>query len=181
MPLVAVFAMSALIMAGCSSEDGSSEATTTVPAGGDAGASETTDPGAPDDTGSGDESGTGGTSGVMMIETDSGESWTLEQYRCLYQPDNEGRFVQLWTAGGTLPDGGEFVVQKATSPDPATPDEASVDGSLIDDSSGVNYVVIEGEAVSDGTTMTMTLGMHDSPNKIIGDPIDLTATVTCEL
>ncbi len=117
----------------------------------------------------------------MTIETDTGESWTLEQYRCLYQPDNEGRFVQLWTAGGTLPNGGEFSVQEATSPDPATPDETLVDGTLIDDDTDTAYVVIEGEATSDGSTMTMTLGMHDSPNKIVGDPIDLTATVTCEL
>jgi len=80
-----------------------------------------------------------------------------------------------------LPDGEEFIVQKTTSPDPATPDETLIDGGLVDDASGVDYVVIEGEAVSDGSTMTMTLGMHDSPIKIVGDPIDLTATVTCEL
>lgn len=117
----------------------------------------------------------------MTIETDNGESWTMEQSKCLYQPDNEGRFVQLWTAEGRLPTGEEFSVQKATSPDPATPDETLLDGILVDDAKGIFYVVIEGEAVSDGSTMTMTLGMHDSPNKIVGDPIDLTATVTCSL
>ncbi|MGK2947349.1 MAG: hypothetical protein ACSLFP_02140 [Acidimicrobiales bacterium] len=169
--------MAALAVSACSSSDESSSPTTssdessspsTTSAGTDAG---TTEPDAPTTPGSG--------GGEMTIETDTGESWTLEQFRCSYTPDNEGAFVQLWTAGGTLPNG-DFVVQEATSPDPSKT-ETIVDGTLVDDDKGILYVVIEGEASSDGTTMTMTLGMHDSPLKVVGDPIDLTATVTCTL
>ncbi len=183
-PIVVLLTVAAMVMAGCSSSDDSADPTTTVSAGSDTASdssgSDTSDDAETDSTAD-DSGGTGGTSGEMTIETDTGESWTLEQYRCLYQPDNEGRFVQLWTAGGTLPSGGDFLVQQTTSPDPATPDEILIDGSFVDDDKGIVYVAIEGEASSDGSTMTMTLGMHDSPNKVVGDPIDLTATVTCEL
>jgi hypothetical protein len=124
--------------------------------------------------GSGDESG-----GDLEIVLDDGRSWTLEQYKCSYTPDNTGRFVELWSAGATVDTGGEFIVIMATSPDPAKP-ENSFSGSFADDANDVLLVAIEGEAVSDGSTMTMTIGMHDGV-KAVGDPIDLTATVTCSL
>ena len=122
-----------------------------------------------------------GTTGSLEIVLDDGRSWSLDQYKCSYTPDNEGRFVELWAAGGTLASsGGEFIVVNATPPDPADT-EPVLSGSFVDDENGIVFVAIEGDAVSDGSTMTMTIGMHDSPNKIVGDPIDLTATVTCEL
>ena len=148
------------------------DATSSATAPADAGAAATED--AVD--GSGD---TG--AGTLTIDTDTGESWTLEQYKCLYQPDNEGTFVELWGAGAVIPSGGEFAVIASTPADPSSGDAITINGSIIDDANDILYVVIEGDAVSDGSTMTMTLGMHSSALRAVGDPIDLTATVTCEL
>ena len=64
---------------------------------------------------------------------------------------------------------------------PSSSDGPVLIGTFVDEANDIAYVAIEGSAVSDGSTMTLTLGMHDSPNKIVGDPIDLTATVTCSL
>ena len=118
---------------------------------------------------------------TLTITTDTGESWELEQTKCLYQPDNEGAFVEVWGAEAVSPAGVDFGVIAATPPDPSSDDGIGVDGTLIDDEKEILYVVIEGEAESDGTTMTMTLGMHSSALRAVGDPIDLTATVTCQL
>lgn len=118
---------------------------------------------------------------MLTITTDTGESWMLEQTKCVYQPDNEGAFVEVWGAEGVSPSGVDFGVIAATPADPSSGDGIGVDGTLIDDENEILYVVIEGEAVSDGTTMTMTLGMHSSALRAVGDPIDLTATVACKL
>ena len=118
---------------------------------------------------------------TLTIETDTGESWTLEQTKCLYQPDNQGTFVELWGAEALSPSGVDFGVIASTPADPSSGEEITVFGTLVDDASEILYVVIEGEAVSDGTTLTMTLGMHSSALRAVGDPIDLTATVTCQL
>jgi hypothetical protein len=120
-------------------------------------------------------------SGTVTITTDTGESWTLEQTKCVYQPDNEGAFVEVWGAEGVSSSGVDFGVIAATPADPSSGDGIGVVGTLIDDENDILYVVIEGEAVADDSTMTMTLGMHSSALRAVGDPIDLTATVTCEL
>ena len=140
----------------------------------------TTGTGSPGDEAADDSSDDRGAA-ALTITTDTGESWTLEQTKCRYQPDNEGAFVEVWGAEAVSPSGVEFSVIAATPPDPSSDEGIGVDGILIDDENDILYVVIEGEAVSDGTTMTMTLGMHSSPLRVVGDPIDLTATVTCEL
>lgn len=126
------------------------------------------------------EPGEAATGAGMQIVLDDGRSWTLDQYKCRYSPDNSGPFVELWSAGGTTPEGGELIAIMATPADPAAT-ENSFSGSFIDDADGIAFVAIEGDAVSDGSTLTMTIGMHDSPNKRVGDPIDLIATVTCSL
>ena len=175
MSLAAMLAIPAIGLVGCGSGDKSPAATaTSTTSGAGSGASVATDP---DPTKTPSSAGTG----KLKIETDTGESWTLDQNKCFYRPDNKGRYVQLWMASGTLPTGEDFLVQKTTSPDPSTPDKTTIVGSIVDDAKGIVYIVIEGEAVSDGSTMTMTLGMHNSANKRVGDPIDLTATVTCSL
>jgi hypothetical protein len=118
--------------------------------------------------------------GILEIVLDDGRSWSLEQYKCNYSPDNEGRFVELWGAGAVVPTGGEFIVTMATPADPADTENALV-GTFIDDANDILFPIVEGEAVSDGVTMTMTLGMYADGFKAVGDPIDFTATVTCVL
>ena len=54
-----------------------------------------------------------------------------------------------------------------------------VTGSFVDADGGV-FVVIDAEDVSDGSNLIVNFGMHDGV-KTIDDPIDFTATVTCEL
>ena len=84
----------------------------------------------------------------------------------------------VWTAGGPSTNGAEFSVLQATSPD-GDPVER-VEGP----SSTTRRASPGGESRAGRvgrTSMTMTLGLHDSPNKLVGDPIDLTATATCTL
>ena len=133
---------------------------------------------APDDSDETSSEPAGG--GTLEIVLDDGRSWSLEQYKCNYTPDNEGRFVELWGAGATVATGGEFIVTMAT---PATAEgtENMLVGTFIDDANEILFPIIEGEAVSDGTTMTMTLGMYKDGLTAVGEPIDFTATVTCSL
>lgn len=170
-----------LLFAGCggsdaSTADGGEAGTTTTEAGG---TTPDPDPGVSADDPSALPGG-GAVGGKLEITLDDGRSWTLNQYKCSYTPDNKGPFVPLWSAGAAVPTGGEFIVIMATSPKPEGT-ENSFSGSFVDKAKDIAYVAIEGEAVSDGSTMTMTLGMHDTPNRRVGDPIDLTATVTCAL
>jgi len=69
------------------------------------------------------------------------------------------------------------------SVDPTNFDLNQFSGALFDEAKGVVHTVNDGEAVSDGSTMTMTLtlGMYSGNEWDLGDPIDLTATVTCQL
>lgn len=105
----------------------------------------------------------------------------MEQYKCSYTPENEGTFVELWSAGATVSTGGEFIVISSTPIDDSSGDETTISGSFVDEANDILLVVVEGDAVSDGSTMTMTLGMYADPTRVVGDPIDLTATVTCAL
>lgn len=118
--------------------------------------------------------------GILEVVIDDGRSWSLEQYKCNYSPDNEGPFVELWGAGAAVPTGGEFSIVMATPADASSTDNL-LSGLFIDDANDILYPIVEGEAVSDGTTMTMTLGMHRDGFRVVGDPIDFTATVTCSL
>jgi hypothetical protein len=118
--------------------------------------------------------------GTLEIVLDDGRSWSFEQYKCNYSPDNQGAFVELWGAGAVVPTGGEFSVLMATPADPAKT-ENLLSGLFIDDANDILFPIVEGEAVSDGTTMTMTLGMYQDGFRVVGDPIDFTATVTCSL
>lgn len=127
-----------------------------------------------------DEEPADAASRVMTISTDLGESWTTEVFSCSYTPDETGPFAQLWAASATLDPDGQLTLFEANPPDPAH-DGTVIVGDLVDDAAGKFYVAIEASAVSDGSTLTITVGMHDSPLKVVGDPIDLTATVTCPL
>ncbi len=155
-----VFALSACGSSG-DSTDGAAEPANTDPK---------------DTTGDAGDAGTG----TLTIETDTGESWTLVQDTCSYNPDGEGDIVELWGASADVPSGGGFTVSLFTV-DPTNSDLFQFSGALFDEAQGVAYYVNEGEAVSDGSTMTMTLGMYSSNEWELGDPIDLTATVTCQL
>lgn len=118
--------------------------------------------------------------GTLTIETDTGESWSLAQDTCTYTPDAQGTIVELWGASADVPTGGGFVVSLFTT-DPSQEASQQYSGGLFDEARGVAYTVANGDAVADGATMTMTLGMYATNEWELGDPIDLTATVTCQL
>ena len=116
----------------------------------------------------------------MTIEIDTADTWSLAQDTCTYTPDAQGALVELWGASADVPTGGGFVVSLFTT-DPSQPALRQYSGGLFDEARGVAYTVANGDAVSDGSTMTMTLGMYATDEWELGDPIDLTATVTCQL
>lgn len=43
------------------------------------------------------------------------------------------------------------------------------------------FVLIESEDVSDGSSLILNVGLHDSVFETVDDPIDITAPATCEL
>lgn len=171
-----------LLLAGCSSDGGdegqpaSPQAATTASSDGDASAE------APAGTDEPAEATDGGsdTAGVLVVEAENGLSWTSEDFSCTYTPDNTSPYTQVWSADATFPSGGEMGVMLANSPDPAS-DETLLIGTLVDEAADVTYVAIEATATAEESTLTLVLGMHDNPLRTVGDPIDLTATVTCPL
>ncbi len=152
----------------------------------DAGTSDSTETDTPestsDDAGASSDDGTdaGAAGATLTIETDTGESWSLAQDTCTYTPDAEGDIVELWGASADVPTGGGFFVSLFTT-DPSQPALQQYSGALFDEARDVAYFVSNGDAVSDGTTMTMTLGMYATNEWDLGDPVDLIATVTCQL
>lgn len=183
-PFVAGLVAASLVLVGsaCGSSDespgGASDDSSSDAA--DATGVPTDSTGAPTDATDG--SAASGDAGVatLTIETDTGESWSLVQDTCTYTPDAEGGIVELWGASADIPTGGGFAASLFMTDrrEPAVPQYSGV---LVDEVREVAYTVANGEAVSDGSTMTLTLGMYATNDWELGDPIDLTATVTCQL
>ncbi|MEZ5244160.1 MAG: hypothetical protein R2707_03620 [Acidimicrobiales bacterium] len=178
---IALLLTMAVLFASCGGGDDTESDGSDSPVVDDSSQPDTTDPDpttAPDDEVDAPTEPAGG--GTLEIVLDDGRSWSFEQYKCNYSPDNEGAFVELWGAGATVPTGGDFSVLMATPADPAKT-ENLLSGVFIDDANDILFPIVEGEAVSDGTTMTMTLGMYRDGLRAVGDPIDFIATVTCSL
>lgn len=164
-----------LALSGCGSDGDSTGATADVADG--------TGEESPDATGipaAGTDAGGSSGGGTLAIEIDTGETWSLAQDTCTYTPDAQGALVELWGASADVPTGGGFVVSLFTT-GPSQPVLQQYSSGLFDEVRGVAYTVANGDAVSDGSTMTMTLGMYATKEWELGDPIDLTATVTCQL
>ncbi len=51
-------------------------------------------------------------------------------------------------------------------------------GTMVDADENV-FVVVESEDVSDGSNLILNLGLYDNVFREVGDPIDITATVSC--
>ena len=108
---------------------------------------------------------------------DDGRSWTLEGV-CSYTPENTGAGAALWSVEVQAADAASLIAVSAFPFDPENT-IPFVTGSFVDADDNV-FVVIEAEDVSDGSDLIVNFGMHDGV-KTIDDPIDFTATVTCEL
>lgn len=116
--------------------------------------------------------------GQIELVFDDGRSWTFEG-ECIYTPDNTGPASALWNIDGIAADGSTFIAIMAFPFDPAKTTPVLI-GNIVDAEENI-YVLIESEDVSEGSKMILNLGMHDSIFRTVGDPIDLTATATCDL
>jgi hypothetical protein len=108
---------------------------------------------------------------------DDGRSWALEGV-CSYTPENTGAAAALWSVEVQAADAASLIAISAF-PFDAENTTPFVTGSFVDADDNV-FVVIEAEDVSDGSDLILSFGMHDGV-KTIDDPIDFTATLTCEV
>lgn len=184
MPL-AMLVATAIVLASCSSSESSSTATadtvaatTAAPSDTTAQATEATEPVAVDQEEDPEPSEDAGAQAEMSFVTSDGGSWQLQQEECLYDPDQEGPFATLWAVSGSTDSGAELGFFESV---PADGEGTVVIGTFVDEGADIVYVVIEATAVADDSTLTVSVGMHDNPLRAVGDPIDLTATLTCSL
>ena len=116
--------------------------------------------------------------GPIELVFDDGRSWTFEGV-CTYTPDNTGPASALWNIEGEAADGAAFNAIMAFPFDPAKTTPVLI-GTMVDAEENV-FVLVESEDVSEGSKLILNLGLHDNVFRSVGDPIDVTATVTCEL
>ncbi len=117
-------------------------------------------------------------SGRIQVEFEDGRSWTFDG-SCTYTPDNTGPASALWNIDGEAADGSTFIAIMAFPFDPAKTTPVLI-GNIVDAEENI-FVLIESEDVSEGSKLILNLGLHDSVFKTVDDPIDLTATATCDL
>ncbi len=170
--------VSALAIASCGSDEGTDSPTTTSTDSGEvaATATSTTSVDSPTETTTTIDTATGERNIELVF--DDGRSWTFVG-ECEYTPDNSGPATALWSMEGEAADGASFGAIMAFPFDPAATDPVLI-GTMLDADENV-YVMIESEDVSDGSNLILNLGLHDGIFKTLDDPIDITATVTCEL
>lgn len=116
--------------------------------------------------------------GPIELVLDDGRSWTFEGV-CTYTPDNTGPASALWNIEGEAADGSAFNAIMAFPFDPAKTTPVLI-GTMVDAEENV-FVLIEAEDVSEGSKLILNLGLHDNPFRSFDDPIDVTATATCDL
>ncbi len=116
--------------------------------------------------------------GPIELVLEDGRSWTFEGV-CTYTPDNTGPASALWNIDGVAADGSTFIAIMAFPFDPAKTTPVLI-GNVVDAEENI-FVLIESEDVSEGSKLILNLGLHDSIFRTVGDPIDLTATATCDL
>lgn len=115
--------------------------------------------------------------GKIDVVFDDGRSWTFDGF-CTYTPDNTGPASALWNIEAEdAADGTSFVAIMAFPFDPEKKEPVLI-GTMVDADENL-YVAIEVEDVSDGSNLILNLGFYEGVFKAIGDPIDITATVTC--
>lgn len=116
--------------------------------------------------------------GEIELVFDDGRSWTFEGV-CTYTPDNSGPASALWNIEGEAADGSAFNAIMAFPFDPAKTTPVLI-GTIVDAEENV-FVVAESEDVSEGSKLILNLGLYDNVFRTVGDPMDLTATATCDL
>lgn len=123
----------------------------------------------------------GSIDGTEKIEVvfDDGRSWAFDG-SCTYTPDSTGPASSLWNIeAADATDGSAFNAIMAFPFDPANTTPVLI-GTMVDAEENV-YVFIESEDVSDESNLILNVGLHDGVLKTVGDPIDISATVTCQL
>ena len=180
--LLVVISISALALTSCGAESGSTTTAaptvdegvaTTTQAASDPGSTTTEPPPAPtttvDSSSDGDQ---------IQVVFEDGRTWTFNG-TCSYTPDNTGPASALWSIDGEADDGSTFIAIMAFPFDPAKTTPVLI-GNIVDAEENI-FVLIESEDVSEGSKLILDLGLHDSVFKTVDDPIDLTATATCDL
>ena len=116
--------------------------------------------------------------GQIELVFDDGRSWTFEG-ECTYTPDNTGPASALWNIDGYAADGATFSAIMVFPFDPSKTTPVLI-GTVVDAEENV-FVVAESEDVSEGSKLILNLGLYDNVFRTVGDPMDLTATATCDL
>ena len=116
--------------------------------------------------------------GQIELVFDDGRSWTFEGV-CTYTPDNTGPASALWNIDGEAADGSTIIAIMAFPFDPAKTTPVLI-GTIVDAEENV-FVVAESEDVSEGSKLILNLGLYDDVFRTVGDPMDLTATASCDL
>ncbi|MDX2345082.1 MAG: hypothetical protein QNL12_15835 [Acidimicrobiia bacterium] len=176
---ILLLCLSVFVLASCGGADDDTSATSTASEGAAATTTSTTisEPSteATTTTTTTADSATG--MGKIDVVFDDGRSWTFDGF-CTYTPDNTGPASALWNIEAEdAADGSSFVAIMAFPFDPEKKEPVLI-GTMVDADENL-YVAIEVEDVSDGSNLILNLGFYEGVFKAIGDPIDITATVTC--
>ena len=169
--------ISMFAFASCGGDDAGTEATTTSTVPGDVAttaASTTSTESSNETTTTTADAATG--NGNIELVFDDGRSWTFVG-SCVYTPNNSGPASALWNIEGEAADGASFGAIMVFPFDPANNTPVLI-GTMVDADENV-FVVVESEDVSDGSNLILNLGLYDNVFRAVGDPIDITATVTC--